>query len=289
MLSKLHQHKWIHYILLLVGILCISWSAIFVKLSEVSGLTSGFYRLFIGTIGVLPLWFFFRKPNQSKKGIVIAAICGVFFAIDIALWNTSITLSKASVSTLLANLAPVWVGFGALLFWKQKPKALFWVGTIIALVGVTIIIGIDHLATAQLSIGNLLAICASLFYGAYILTVQHGRAKIDTITFTTVSMVSSTVVLFLICWVSDAPLSGFSTQTWLALSGLGLISQLLGWLSINFALKFVRPTTASVCLLSQSVFTAIFSVPVLGELLEWYEVSGAVIVLLGIYLVNRKQ
>lgn len=288
MISDLRHHKWIHFILLFIGILCISWSAIFVKLSEVSGLTTAFYRMLIGTIGVVPLWWWFRKPGQNKRGVYIAILCGIFFAIDIALWNTSIVLSKASVSTLLANLAPVWVGFGALLFWKQKPKAIFWFGTIIALIGVAIIIGIDHLSTAQLSVGNLLAIFASLFYGAYILTVQHGRATIDTITFTTVSMVSSTIVLFVICIIFETPLSGFEPHSWVALFGLGLISQLGGWLSINYALKFVNPTTASVCLLSQSVFTALFSVPVLGEMLEWYEVSGAGIVLLGIYLVNRK-
>lgn len=288
MISNLLRHKWIHFILLLIGILCISWSAIFVKLSEVSGLTSAFYRMLIGTIGILPLWWRFGKPNQSKRGIFVAILCGIFFAIDIVLWNTSIVLSKASVSTLLANLSPVWVGFGVLLFWKQKPKAVFWIGTAIALIGVTIIVGIDHLSTAQLSVGNLLAIFASFFYGAYILTVKHGRATIDTITFTSVSMVSSTILIFIICLTFNTPLSGFAPHSWIALVGLGLISQLGGWLSINYALKFVNPTTASVCLLSQSVFTALFSAPVLGEMLEWYEVFGAGIVLLGIYLVNRR-
>jgi len=41
-------------------------------------------------------------------------------------------------------------------------------------------------------------------------------------------------------------------------------------------------------LLSQTVFTAIFSVPILGEMLTLQEMAGAAVVLVGIYLVNRK-
>jgi drug/metabolite transporter (DMT)-like permease len=36
------------------------------------------------------------------------------------------------------------------------------------------------------------------------------------------------------------------------------------------------------------VFTALFSIPVLGELLTAREIGGAAIVLGGIYLVNKK-
>jgi len=286
---KLHKdHPWVHYFLLLFGILCISWSAILVKIANISGFGSGFYRLLIGTIGIIPVWLYFKKPITDIKGVRVAIICGILFACDIALWNTSIMLSKATISTLLANLAPVWVGLGALLFMKEKPNRLFWVGTAISIAGVTIIIGIDQVMGVNLNFGNILAIIASMFYGAYLMTVRKGRITLDTFSFTTISMISSTVVLGFICLVTSTPLRGFSNTTWLALVILGLIPQLLGWLAINQALGHIRPTVASVSLLSQTVFTAIFSVLILGEILTVHEIGGAVVVLVGIYLVNRK-
>ena len=103
------RNSWFHYLILLFGILCISWSAIFVKLSDVSGLSSAFYRMFIGFLGVLPIWYFRKKPMTDMKSIRIAVLCGVIFAFDIAVWNISIIMTKAAISTLLANLAPVWV------------------------------------------------------------------------------------------------------------------------------------------------------------------------------------
>jgi len=278
----------IHYLLLLFGVLCISWSAILVKLADISGFGSAFYRMFFGTIGIIPVWLYFKKPITDRKGVKIAIICGILFACDIALWNTSIMLSKATISTLLANLAPVWVGIGALLFMKEKPTRIFWVGTAISILGVTIIIGINQVLEANLNFGNVLAIVASMFYGAYLLTVRKGRVNLDTFSFTAISMIASTVVLGLICLFTSTPLWGFNTKTWLTLGTLGLIPQLLGWLAINQALGHIKPTIASVSLLSQTVFTAIFSILVLGEVLTLHEIGGALVVLVGIYLVNRK-
>jgi drug/metabolite transporter (DMT)-like permease len=287
---KLHKdHPWVHYLLLFFGILCISWSAILVKIADISGFGSGFYRMLIGTIGIIPAWIYFRKPITDRDGVKIAIICGILFACDIALWNTSIMLSKATISTLLANLAPVWVGIGSLLFMKEKPSRIFWIGTFISILGVTVIIGLNQVLQANLNFGNVLAIIASMFYGAYLITVRKGRNSLDTFSFTTISMISSTVVLGFICLVTGTPLWGFSATTWLALGTLGIVPQLLGWLAINQALGHIRPTVASVSLLSQTVFTAIFSVLILGEILTFHEIGGAVVVLAGIYLVNKRK
>ena len=287
---KLHKnHPWVHYLLLLFGILCISWSAILVKIANISGFGSGFYRLLIGTIAIIPIWLYFKKPITDRRGVKIAVICGILFACDIALWNSSIMLSKATISTLLANLAPVWVGIGALLFMKEKPSGIFWIGTVISIIGVTIIIGFNQVMQANLNFGNVLAIIASMFYGSYLITVRTGRNSLDTFSFTTISMMTSTVVLGLICLFTSTPLWGFSTTTWLALGTLGIIPQLLGWLAINQALGHIKPTAASVSMLSQTAFTAIFSVLVLGEILTLHEIGGAIVVLGGIYLVNRRK
>jgi drug/metabolite transporter (DMT)-like permease len=82
---------------------------------------------------------------------------------------------------------------------------------------------------------------------------------------------------------------GFSAPTWWALAALGVVPQMLGWLAINFALAYIKPTVASVTLLSQSILTAIFSIPVLGEFMSLREIIGALIALTGIYLVNTKR
>ena len=220
---------------------------------------------------------------------MIAVLCGAIFACDIAVWNISILLTKAAISTLIANLAPVWVGIGAILFLKEKPGRIFWIGTAIALFGVSVIVGIDKIYNSRLNAGHFLAILASLFYACYLLIMRKGRLHLDTVTFTTISMFSSSVVLFFISVFTGTQLSGFSINSWEALIGLGLVSQLGGWLAINYTMAYMPPTIASVSLLSQSVFTALIAIPILGEKLTKIEVFGAAIVLFGIFLVNKKM
>lgn len=288
-MEKLKSSVWFHYLVLLFGLLCIGWSAIFVKMADVSGLSSAFYRMFIASLAVLPLWVLRPSRGVDFKGIRAAALCGLFFACDIAMWNTSIMLSKAAIATLLANLSPVWVGLGAIIILKEKPGKIYWIGTIVALLGVLVIIGIGKVYNAGLSLGSLLAIGASVFYAAYLLTTQRVRGSLDTVSFTAISMITSSVVLLLFCFIADTPMTGFSTKSWLSLAGLGLISQFCGWLAINWALGYIKSTAASVSLLSQSVITAIIAIPVLGEFLELPEILGALIVLIGIFLVNRRS
>ncbi len=286
----MEKQKLNHYLALFIGIMCISWSAPFIKLANVEGIASAFYRMLFASLACIPIYFLYKnKKPISKEAILWGALGGLFFGCDIALWNTALVISKASVSTLLANLAPVWVGFGAMFIFRERPKILFWIGTTIAILGVTIIVGFDKLKLDKFEIGYILSIAASFFYASYLLSTQKIRTMLDTISFTTISMISSTIVLFIFALLFNTKLTGFSAGSWWALIGVGLISQLTGWLAINYALGYIKSSIASVSLLSQSVFTAIIAYPVLNEKLTLYEAIGGVVVLLGIYLVNKKN
>ncbi len=283
------HHNMLAYAALAAGILCIGLSAIFVKFAALPGSVSAFYRVFIAALVMLP-WRLTKRlalPNSDVLGLIVLG--GLFFACDLWLWNTSILLTTAAKSTLLANNAPLWVGLGALLIFHEKLPPKFWLGLVIALTGMTVIVGIDALREFRFNTGDLLAITASLFYAAYLLTTQRGRASVDTLTFNAVYTTAAAVILFPVNLFGNHALTGFSSQSWLALLGLGLISQLGGWLAINYALGHLRAAHVSVSLLGQAVVTALLSIPLLGEWLTLNQIIGGILVLSGIYLVHQKE
>ena len=127
---------------LVTGILGISVFPILVKMGYTSGLVSAFYRMFLAFIILLPIVLFtkaFRWP--SLKFIFLALLCGALFGADVAVWNIAIEESTATQATLLTNLSPIWVGIGAFLFLADKPRTNFWVGTVVALLGMVTIVG----------------------------------------------------------------------------------------------------------------------------------------------------
>jgi drug/metabolite transporter (DMT)-like permease len=103
---------------LIIGILCISFSPIFVRLAGAPPITSGFYRIFIAWLFLAPYCIAKGNLKIGRKDLIVALVGGVVFGADIAVWNFSLFKISATISTLLANLAPVWVGLLSFLFFK---------------------------------------------------------------------------------------------------------------------------------------------------------------------------
>ena len=106
---------------LICGILCISIFPILVKLKLASGLISAFYRMAIALALLLPYVLITKNFKLPKtKYVLLAALCGLLFASDVAVWNIAIQDSSATQASLLTNLSPVWVGIGSFFFLKAK-------------------------------------------------------------------------------------------------------------------------------------------------------------------------
>lgn len=273
-----------------VGIISLGMSAIFIKWAGVPGGVAALYRVAIATV-VLAGPFAWSVRRQAaplpRRTVLLALLSGVWFAGDLGLWSEAVRHTSAANSTLLGNLAPLWVALGAMVLWKVRLRAIFWVGLGLAFVGGIIVVGPDLLAGTTLGYGDGLAVLASTFYATYMLNTQHSRRTLGILTFTWLSVLGSTIVLLLACLLLGLPLWGFSTQTWLALLGMGLLPQVAGYLAINYALGHLPAPIVSVTLLGQPVVTALLAVPLLAEGLSGEQIVGGLIVLGGIYLANR--
>jgi drug/metabolite transporter (DMT)-like permease len=282
------------YGVLALGIVCIALSAIFVKLAVgVPGTVSAFYRVAIAAVALaVP----FARGQARKSGAksrpgwriwALATIAGIFFALDLGFWNTSLGYTSAANSTLLANDAPLVVGLGALLLFHERPRATYWLGLVVALLGMSVIVGWDVLSHTSLGAGDLLALLAGVFYAGYLLATQRIRAKMDTLPSLWVASATGMILLLAFILVTGQALTGYSPNAYIALLGLGLISQLAGWLAINYALGHMPARIVSVTLLGQPVLTALFAVLLLHEILAAHQIVGGLIALAGIFLVNR--
>jgi drug/metabolite transporter (DMT)-like permease len=279
------------YLALGVGALSLGFSAIFVRWAEAPGIVTSFYRMAI--VVVLMAWPFYRRVRArgelSPRGVRLALLGGLFFAADLALWATGVVQSGATTPTLLANTAPLWVGLGAMLLFRERLNAWFWGGLVLAVSGAVIILGQDALRTASLDWGALLGLLAGIFYGAYFLITQRGRESLDSLTYFWPAALSSTLGLFLVNLALRYPLAGYPLRTYLNALGLGLVSQVLGYLSINYALGHLPASLVSPTLLSQPVVTALLAVLLLGERFSPWQLVGGTAVLAGVYVVHRSR
>ncbi len=294
--AKLQNPTLRAYLALALGALCIGFSAIFTKWAQVPGPVSAFYRVAIATV-VLSIPYAIHSARARKEAgrkrmtarvLWGVALAGLLFALDLALWNTSLAFTSAANSTLLGNTSTVWVSIGALLIFHESLRRRFWLGMAMALVGAVIIVGRDAFEHANLGWGDLLAVGSSLFYAGYILGTQRVRQHVGTLPFMWLSSAVATAFLLAYVLLAGSNLTDFTADTWFALLALGLISHALGWMAINYSLGHLPAPIASVSLLSQPVVTALAAVPLLSEPLSLYQIGGGLLVLLGIYIVNRR-
>lgn len=279
---------WKAALALALGVFCIGFSAIFIKLAGLPSAVSGFYRMFVALLVLTPLTLMQRPVWPTRRALVATMAGGVFFAGDLLCWNASLLRIPAATATLLGNSAPLWVGLGSLLFFRAQLTRWYWIGLAVALTGALIVMNLSGAGGIGGSVGELLAVAAGVFYAAYLMTTQRVRVGVDALFFSTLMAFAACVVLFLSALMAGDPFWGYSSQTWLALLGVGLVSQVGGWLMINYALGHLPASRVSVSLLAQPVITALAAMAVLGEAVGPRLLVGGVLVLAGIYLVYRR-
>ena len=282
---------WKAYLALGGGLLLLGFSAIFVSLADAPGSVVGFYRMAFGALFMTIPFVMHRrgKPAIPKRGISLALLAGAFFGADVAAWASGVTLSGPTMPTLFANTNPLWVGLGAWLLFKEKLGSRFWLGLFLALGGAVLILGVDFQDGMGLNQGMMLGLLASFFYGGYFLVAQRGREDVDALSFFWLSTFSSAVVLLVVNLILGAPLTGYSSNTWLNFVAQGIMIQAAGWLLVSYAQGYLPASMVSPTLLGQPLLTALIAGLFLGESLRAGDFMGGAAILLGILLVHRDR
>ncbi|MDP3183641.1 MAG: DMT family transporter, partial [Anaerolineales bacterium] len=133
------------YLALVIGILALSLSAMFVRWADAPGPITGFYRLFFAAFMLAPFFAHrcLKNCTLDRTNVIFPILGGLFSALDLAFWNTSLDYTTASSATLLGNTAPLWVALVAMLVFREKLKKDFWLGLGLALCGAALVMSAD--------------------------------------------------------------------------------------------------------------------------------------------------
>ena len=104
--------------------------------------------------------------------------------------------TQAAIASLLGNLTPVFVGLISWIVLARRPRDRSGSEWSLSLIGcVRRQRASDTKCAAGSLIGDVMAIVASVFFAAYLLTTERVRVSMDTLTFNTLAIVGSIVTL----------------------------------------------------------------------------------------------
>lgn len=279
------------YLALGAGVLALSFSAMFVRWADAPGPITAFYRLFFSIFLLFP-FLIPRIRNSSdvrSRSLLFPILAGVFTACDLALWTSSLSYTTAANATLLGNTAPLWVALGTWLILKQSLTRAFWRGLTITLIGAALIMGTDFLLHPRFGVGDVMATLTGLFYGGYYLITEKSRAHFDSVTHIWFVGIGASFALFIINLILQNPFIGYDRLTWLVFLASTVVSQLIGYMALAYALGHLPASIVAPTMVLQPVVTAILAIPFLGEIPSIWQGIGGAIALVGIYVVNRSH
>ncbi len=284
--------RWPHgaFLTLLAGAMAIGFAPVLVRLSELGPIATAFYRLFFA----MPvLWFWLSREGGEGRGpcsardVLGLGVAGVLFAADLSVWHWSIQLTSVANATLLANFAPVFVTFGAWLFFRERFTRTFLAGLFLGVLGVVVLMGDSVSLGGRNLAGDGLGLLTAVFYGGYILAVSRLRRRFSTATIMAWSGTVTCLVLLPVTLISGEDIFASTASGWAVLMALALVSHAGGQSLITYALAHLPAAFSSVSLLLQPVIAALLAWVLLAEPLRSMQALGASIILLAIVLARR--
>jgi drug/metabolite transporter (DMT)-like permease len=279
------------YALLLLGVVGLSFAGIFYSLAHAPAMTIVAYRCLFAVLLVLPLLALPRGGARTatrepirRSDLVLSIVAGAIFALDLTLWAVGLHYTSVSSAMLMVSTDPIWIALFGALFFAEKPRPLAVAGIAVAVVGTTVVAGMDIRISGSALGGDTLALAAALAETWYLLIGRRVRARVDTARYATIVYISCAACT----WVMLSALH-FSPvismhDVWLAIA-LALVVTVMGHTLISRSLGYMPAAVVAVCILSQPLIAAVLAFLFLHQVVPVTTAAGGLIALAGIGLV----
>ncbi|KXH80833.1 DMT family transporter [Sporosarcina sp. HYO08] len=313
------------YLILIIGIIALAFTAPWVKQSNFEPATSVILRVGLGIIFLLP--FFLREIKKfgaiNKKGIMLSLFAGLFLGIDFTAWNYSIFYVGSGIASILLNIQIIILPALAAIFDKEKvPKSFFIIAPIMVL-GVIISGGVLE-GNAPASgpstvygmniavLGTIAGTISGCCYGIYLYTSRKASRvnKVDQIVqpmfyANLAQLIAPTLFLGFsgrgfdlthgVLVNGALPMNPETTvgdpitaMNWFWMIVLASLGQAIAWTFVQYGAVRLDPTiVAGLLLLSPISTVAIIAVVLFGEIPSPLQILGVVIVLAAVAFQNN--
>lgn len=244
-------------------------------------------RLLIGAATFAVFLAFRRGFSFSLKGhvrdVIMVSIVGLFF--NTLFYHLSLKWIPGTLVMVLENLSPVFVMLFAWVLASRKPEKRHIYALILSFTGIALIIagksefsidGTDTLPGIIFGIGAGITLAFYYFFSGEL--VEKTKDDPD-------KMISLLMIIFLIAAFFMLPfvfsatnLPGNSTE-WFWLIEMGIFQSGIAYILLNYALRYVNSSTASIFFLFTIFFTTINEIIFLDLSLNIYLIVGSLLII----------
>lgn len=274
------------------GSIFIGSSGIFIRLSDLGPITTGFYRTLFA-LPFLALWMRWEQqkgliqhifPKRDYLGLLGA---GIFFALDLTLWNWSIDHTTIVNSTLFNNTAAFFVPFFMWIVFRQKQSLRFLLTATVCFLGCICLVGDSISVNLTYVWGDVVALVSGTMVALYLIALRRIREDIST-----GFLMFWTGLLALLFLGGFALLSGesFWPLTWkdiISISGQALVVHVLGQSLLAYSLGKIPANYVALILFLAPVTAGVLGWAFYDETLGFLKIVGMLLIVVSIMSLKR--
>lgn len=274
------------YALLIVGMIAISFSAIFVKWSTAPAAVIGMYRLLITNIVLLPWAWTYRSEWSSvqRNDWLRLFLSGFFLGLHFLLWMESLRYTTVASSTVLLALEPILVMAGSFWIFKQRTTRNSFIGVGIALCGMLLIGWGDMAISGRALYGDILSTLGTISVVIHMLLGQDLRQRVSSYVYNFTVFLVAGLALAVYNLSAGYSFIGYEAREWLLFVLMAVIPTVLGHMLFNWLLKYISATSISMSVLGEPVGAIVLAWLLLGESLTTTQFIACVLLIAGVWI-----
>jgi len=246
-------------------------------------------------ISAITLSPFARKQRQkfARRDLLLIlsiAVCGAVIAPS--LYFVGLTHASASDAALIANGEVFFSVLLAVMFFRERLRLVGWVAILLVLAGMIIIttnLNFANFTLQQIHYKDMLLILSMLFWGLDNNLSRYLAQKMNVANIVQIKSAIGGIMLFVIALLVfqvDINVGVDQIIPILVLGSIGFAASLYFFLH---GLKRIGTVRTITIFSMSSVFGLVAAAIFLAEQISWYQIVAAGIMILGVYLVSRKE
>ena len=291
--------NYLAYVLLVLSTLFWSGNFIvgkFATLFEIPPLTLNFFRWTSAWLILIPFTYkeIYKNRNYIKKNWLLISFMGV---ITISTFNSvvyvALNYTQVINAVLVLAAIPAVVMILSALMNIEKTNIFQLIGLILSIIGVATIISnadIQKIIFLNFNKGDLWMLVCVLSWAIYSTLLKKYKFKFSQ--FTLIQLMISVGILFLIPQFFYEKSIGlevnFNKAFFLILFYVVVFPAIAAYYCWQKAIEIIGPNRSSMFIQLMPLFSAVLAIIIFNEKFQLYHFVGAIFILIGIYLSNRK-
>lgn len=277
-------------LIVLLGVVGVSLSAVFVRLSDAPSLFLTLWRMAFSTVLLTPVILFrFRKEltGLDRKDIFLSILSGFFLGLHFTAYFEALRFLPIASAVVLVDTEVIFIAFASKFILHKPLSKTAWAAVLLAFAGSVVVSSVNSSQGKTSMRGVFLALAGALCMSVYTMIGSHCRKNTSTTVYTWLVYFAASLSVLAISIISRSPVVKSAPKNLLMALLLAIFCTLLGHSVFSWGLRYLPVAFISTAKLLEPVFAAIWGLILFQERPKIPVILGGIMIIAGVAIYGR--